>query len=127
MIAKTYHETDDGTLARISFTLPESLWADTICLVGDFNGWNPTTHPFARTRDGGWALTVVVPAGRRYAFYYLCDSAWMCESHADSFTCAANGAACFVVDADPRAAVSKPIATPIPVTAPTPSAAGPAT
>ena len=35
MISKTFFKTPQGQIARVTFTLPESLWADTICLVGE--------------------------------------------------------------------------------------------
>jgi hypothetical protein len=111
MIAISYRDTDDGILARVTFTLPQSLWADTVCLVGDFNDWSPASHPFGRTRDGGWTLAVELPAGRRYAFYYLRDGAWMGESHADAFTRGERGDVRFVVDTDPRgSALREPLA-----------------
>lgn len=36
---KTFVETDSGLVARVTFTLPNSIWADAIYLVGDFNLW----------------------------------------------------------------------------------------
>ncbi len=52
MISKTFFKTPQGQIARVTFTLPDSLWADTICLVGDFDGWNPSAHPLEHHRDG---------------------------------------------------------------------------
>jgi hypothetical protein len=44
MIRKTFIETESGLVARVTFILPNSTWADTIYLVGDFNGWNHTSR-----------------------------------------------------------------------------------
>ena len=52
MIHKTFMETDSRLVARVTFTLPDSIWADTIYLVGDFNDWNCTSHPFPQDREG---------------------------------------------------------------------------
>ena len=52
MISKTFFKTPQGQIARVTFTLPDSLWADTICLVGDFDGWNSSAHPLEHRRDG---------------------------------------------------------------------------
>ncbi|MEJ2558476.1 MAG: hypothetical protein P8186_20120 [Anaerolineae bacterium] len=38
MIHKTFIRTNGTSVARVTFTLPDSIWADQIYLVGDFNG-----------------------------------------------------------------------------------------
>lgn len=46
--------------------------AQSVTLVGDFNSWNPTTHPLQRQPDGGWMLRMELKHGHhRYA--YLVD------------------------------------------------------
>jgi 1,4-alpha-glucan branching enzyme len=43
--------------------------AQSVSLVGDFNGWNPATHPMQQMTDGAWLLTVELRHGHhRYAF-----------------------------------------------------------
>jgi len=43
--------------------------AQSVSLVGDFNGWNAATHPMKRMPDGGWLLAVELHHGHhRYAF-----------------------------------------------------------
>ena len=43
--------------------------AKTVVLVGDFNAWDPTTHPLTRRIDGGWSTLVELPHGHhRYQF-----------------------------------------------------------
>ncbi|MGA2556884.1 MAG: isoamylase early set domain-containing protein [Verrucomicrobiota bacterium] len=40
-----------------------------VSLVGDFNHWNPKSHPMSRRPDGGWLLQVELRHGHhRYAF-----------------------------------------------------------
>lgn len=40
-----------------------------VCLVGDFNGWNPQAHPMNRQPDGRWLLQVPLHHGHHhYAF-----------------------------------------------------------
>ena len=58
MMLKTFMETERGPIARVTFSLPNSIWADTIHLVGDFNDWNHSSHPFQHGREEGWTLTV---------------------------------------------------------------------
>ncbi len=52
MIQKTFVSADGRTVARVTFTLPDSVWADKIYLVGDFNGWSRNSHPLRRDRMG---------------------------------------------------------------------------
>ena len=42
---------------------------NSFALVGDFNHWNPASHPMKRMPDGAWLLLVEKPHGNhRYAF-----------------------------------------------------------
>jgi 1,4-alpha-glucan branching enzyme len=43
--------------------------ASAVNLVGDFNGWNPASHPMKQMPDRSWLLTVELKHGHhRYAF-----------------------------------------------------------
>jgi|694.fasta_scaffold09134_9 hypothetical protein len=55
-----------------TFTLPAYLHAETIHLVGEFNGWNRYSHPFLRTATGQWTIGWPRPA-RWGRFYLLLD------------------------------------------------------
>ena len=37
--------------------------AESVCLMGDFNGWNPTSHPMHCRKDGWWSLQVPLNHG----------------------------------------------------------------
>jgi 1,4-alpha-glucan branching enzyme len=102
VISKTFIKTDQGQIARVTFTLPDSLWADTICLVGDVDGWDPSSHPLDHRRDGSWTLTLDLPVGRTYEFYYLRDGQWMSDSQADGYVHAPDGITSFLVVTDPH-------------------------
>ena len=102
MISKTFIRTGQGQIARVTFTLPDSLWADTICLVGDFDGWNQSSHPLEHHRDGCWTLTLDLPVGRTFEFYYLRDGQWMSDSQADGYVHAPDGITSFLVVTDPH-------------------------
>lgn len=71
MIGKTFVESEGQIKARVTFSLPNSIWADVITLVGDFNGWDLHSHPFARTRAGEWTITLDLEPSRAYQFRYL--------------------------------------------------------
>jgi len=102
MLSKTYITTERGLVARVTFTLSESFWADTIYLVGDFNGWDRSSHPFQRDRQGRWILTIDLKVGQAYQFRYLCDGEWMNESQADAYIPNSYGSNNFVVVTDPN-------------------------
>jgi 1,4-alpha-glucan branching enzyme len=52
----------------INFVCP-AKGAKRVCLTGDFNGWNPETHPMNRQPDGAWLLQVSLHHGHhRYRF-----------------------------------------------------------
>jgi len=56
------------TLRTVNFVC-HAPQAQTVSLVGDFNGWNPVAHPMKRMPDGAWLLSVDLKHGHhRYAF-----------------------------------------------------------
>lgn len=86
MIRKTLICTDQGVVARVQFRLPHSIWADRICLVGDFNGWDTTAHPMRRNSNGEWYIELDLEPHRRYEFRYLCDGErWINDPEADAY------------------------------------------
>lgn len=85
MIHKSVVQTRKGKVTRVTFSLPDSVWADVIYLVGDFNGWNNTSHPFTVGRDGAWSITVDLELDREYQFRYRRDGEWMNDNAADGY------------------------------------------
>lgn len=68
----------DGKV-RVTFAMPATIWADTIYVVGDFNGWDQRATPL-RLTDSGWLVTLELDAGKAYQYRYLIDG---CEWHND--------------------------------------------
>ena len=60
-------ETVGRSMVRFVFVAP---YASRVSLVGDFNGWNPSTLPMRRSADGrAWLLDVPLAPGRHvYSF-----------------------------------------------------------
>lgn len=57
------------TLRGVNF-ICNAAQAQSVSLVGDFNGWDPAAHPMRRTPDQAWFITVELPHGHhRYAFW----------------------------------------------------------
>lgn len=70
---------------RVTFAMSGSIQADSIHVVGDFNGWDERATPLHMT-DRGWMATVELDAGRSYQFRYLFDgSEWHNDWQADSY------------------------------------------
>jgi len=102
MIQKTFVEVDGRTVARVTFTLPDTVWADHITLVGDFNNWNTQSHLFGRNGSGVWTITVDLEPRRTYQFRYLADGKeWMNEQEADAHVHNTYGSDNSVVVTDP--------------------------
>lgn len=76
---------------RVTFSIPGSIWADTIELAGDFNRWNATATPLRRMEDC-WSVSLTLERGRLYGFRYLVDHQdWMGDAQADSYMMAPDG------------------------------------
>lgn len=102
MIKKTFIHTGKGQIARVTFSLPGEVWADTIYLVGDFNDWDCSSHPFQLSHEGVWRLTIDLEVGRFYQFRYWSDGAWSNDYQADAYVHNRYGSDNFVVVTDPQ-------------------------
>lgn len=59
--------------------------AKAVSLVGDFNNWDPTTHPMKSMPEGAWWLQVELRHGHhRYAF--MVDGELTLDPHAQGIT-----------------------------------------
>ena len=116
MIHKAFPRTNGPNVARVTFTLPRSTKSETVYLVGNFNDWNPTSHPLESNGDGSRTLTLDLELRRAYQFRYLRDGGewmhdsqadayiggeWMNDSQADAYVYGRNGTYNFIVITDP--------------------------
>jgi 1,4-alpha-glucan branching enzyme len=84
MVKKEYTKT--GRSCRVTFSLPLDIGAEKISLVGDFNDWDPETHPLKRGKNGSFKTTVSLKPGSTYRFRYLLDSQkWENDPQADGY------------------------------------------
>ncbi|HMQ32970.1 MAG TPA: isoamylase early set domain-containing protein [Chloroflexaceae bacterium] len=67
----------EGEVA-VLFRLPSSIWADSVCLVGDFNGWSTSATPMRRGEQF-WEAALKLPAGATYYYAYLVDGVDWCS------------------------------------------------
>lgn len=84
-IIKTYSQ--DKKICRINFTLPKEICEnfEQICIVGDFNNWDPNENKFShKNSNGSSSIELVLESGKEYQFRYLCDGhIWLNEPDAD--------------------------------------------
>jgi 1,4-alpha-glucan branching enzyme len=66
---KTIFKTSTTTLLMAKETIkPANFYciapsAESVYLVGDFNAWNPTSHPMRRLEEGMWFIEVLLKHG----------------------------------------------------------------
>ena len=77
----------DPSTMLVRFELPAAIWADSVHLVGDFNGWNERSLPMMRDRsDGTWYIILQLERGQEYQFRYLVNcSEWHNDWNADRY------------------------------------------
>jgi len=77
------HSTEPGCI-RVTFELPNSLWAHQVYLEGDSTGMMPAKVPLRQERDGAWRLTLDLPIGMQYKYRYRIDQNWYTEWNVDA-------------------------------------------
>ena len=50
----------------------EQPYADNVYLIGDFNNWNPYSHPMYRNEKGWWEIEIDLPHGE-YSYRFIVD------------------------------------------------------
>ena len=77
----------DPLKVLVQFELPPAIWADSVCLVGDFNNWDQVTHPMTRGRDDAtWSIVLELDRDREYQFRYLVNGVeWHNDWKADGY------------------------------------------
>jgi 1,4-alpha-glucan branching enzyme len=87
---KEYHkmimkEASPRGTVRVTFSMPAGIWADTIYLVGDFNGWDQTATPL-RLTEHGWLVALDLEMGQEYQYRYLVNGTdWYNDWRADRY------------------------------------------
>lgn len=70
---------------RLTFTLPQDEPDGPVSVVGDFNEWDPYSHPLRRRANGTRSASVTVPTGSTLCFRYLAHGGrWFDDEHVDS-------------------------------------------
>jgi 1,4-alpha-glucan branching enzyme len=75
-------------VCKVTFKLPKQVTgeAKTVCLAGEFNGWDTTATPMEKLKGGGFSVTLDLETGRAYQFRYLVDGErWENDPEADGY------------------------------------------
>jgi len=59
---------------KVTFSF-EAANAKEVILMGDFNSWNPKSHPMKPVGDGVWNKSVILAPGQ-YEYKFLIDGNW---------------------------------------------------
>jgi hypothetical protein len=71
-VIKTSRPGRDGTV-RVTFALPVGEPGGAVSVVGNFNDWNPLTHPLRKRANRMRSAAVTVQAGSTLHFRYLAE------------------------------------------------------
>ena len=66
--------TKEEKAKKVNFSL-EAPRAHEITIAGDFNQWNPRSHPMKKDRKGIWKISLTLPPGV-YQYRFLVDGDW---------------------------------------------------
>lgn len=77
-------------VCKVTFKIkPE---AETVVLVGDFNGWDETATPMKKAKDGSFSVNVELETGREHQFRYIADTnKWLNDEAADKYIATSMG------------------------------------
>jgi 1,4-alpha-glucan branching enzyme len=73
---------------KVTFKLPKvaAPEAKTVCVVGEFNGWDQNANPMKKLKCGDFTATLELPPGKEYQFRYVIDqSVWENDWNADKY------------------------------------------
>lgn len=49
--------------------------AESVCVAGTFNGWDPASHPLKRSRNGIWKITLELDRDD-HEYKFIIDGRW---------------------------------------------------
>ena len=80
---KTSSPGRDGSV-KVTFSLPADQPAGTVSVVGNFNDWDPHTHPLRKRANRTRSAAVTVKAGTTLQFRYLAEGGmWFDDESVD--------------------------------------------
>lgn len=75
----------NSTKFSVTFEMPAEVQAESLAVLGDFNGWDASAAPLKRRKDGTWAKTIRLEAGT-YRYRLVADGQiWLNDPAADGY------------------------------------------
>lgn len=85
-LTKQYSKNKQQCKVTFSLTGVGVIDAETVCLVGDFNNWDPAACPMKWKANTGFCATLNLTPGVTHKFRYLVDgSKWCNDPEADGY------------------------------------------
>ncbi len=69
-------------LMKIGFSL-SAPQAKSVFIAGDFNQWNPSSHPLKKDRQGIWKISLPLAPGQ-YEYRFFVDGEWQNDPNCPS-------------------------------------------
>jgi len=66
-------EEKKGKKVELRYVAPD---AKEVFVAGDFNGWDTSSHPMKRDKEGVWKVKLRLPPGR-YEYKFFADGEWV--------------------------------------------------
>jgi hypothetical protein len=88
---------EEGDKVKVTFALPVDEEPGEVFVAGDFNAWNPGATRLKRRGDLRRA-SLILNAGRRYAFRYYRDGHWFSDDRAGAYEVNEYGQSNCIVD-----------------------------
>jgi len=83
-IKKQYLKSEPVCKLTFKVTKEQAQDAESVKILGDFNGWNKDVEPMSKLKSGDFTQTVKLNTGSEYQFRYLInDNVWSNEEEAD--------------------------------------------
>lgn len=83
-IKKQYLKSKPECKLSFRVTKEESNNAESVRIIGEFNGWEKDVAPMKKLKSGDFTQTINLQTGKEYQFKYLInDKVWENETEAD--------------------------------------------
>lgn len=69
---------------QVTFETEGYAAAESVALAGDFNNWDPSSHPMKRRKDGSWSITLRLNREREYQYRFVVNGGeWVTDDQTD--------------------------------------------
>ncbi len=85
-LKKTYLKSRNACKVTFRLAWEAAYDAKQVCIVGEFNDWNPTATRMKKLKSGEFSVTLELEPGREYQYRYLIDNTrWENDWGADRY------------------------------------------